>query len=350
MTSKIFRHWMVLALLLATTLFPMVQAGPQVSIPPTPNQVKPTLIVGPLEPQFQNATVSADSGTTVMFTSFITITKPPLITVNVALSSSCSAGFPTTVTPDSIAFTQSGTVQITIAVVVPAKASMSNMIQVEVDATATMPGLSTTASSSGLLGISQYFDIGAKAETKKGSGNPQEFIITVQNTGNGNDSFKLDIADKNALEKEGFRFDFSKTMITDVPQEGNVSVGLKVSYGLSTPAGKKDIRVTITSMNSTNEGNKEVTKETSITVDVGAMGGGGSQTVLVVGLIVLIAIISVVLSFMIKRRTRVKGGKVIRVATPVKKAGDENGEDEPLKEPEEIVNDQKDAKNAEHED
>jgi hypothetical protein len=349
MSSKIGRTMLLLAMFLFASIAPIAQSAPYT--PPNPSQIKPTLIISALEPQAQNATVSSTTGTTMTYTADITVTKPPLVTVTVKLSASCSASFPTTVTPDSITFTQTSTVAITVTVVVPAKAPMSNNIVVMVTGVATMPGLSMTAVSSAILGISQYYEITAKAQTIKGSGNPQEFRIDVNNNGNGNDSFSLDIVDKAALEKDGYQFIFSALTLYNIAPNGNASFKLRVTYGLSTPSGKHDIKVKITSLNSTTGAEKPCVIEVPVSVNVGAFGGGGSQTYLVAGLIVLIVIIALMLAVMVRRRARVKvGGAKVLSARPIKKVGDENGEDEPLKEPEEILNDQKDAKLAEHED
>ncbi len=347
MSSKMGPTVMLLAMFLFASIAPFAQSAP--STPPLPDQIKPTMMLSALEPQSQNATVSSTAGTTMTYTADITVTKPPLVTVTVKLSATCSAKFPTTVTPDSITFTQAGTVAITITVIVPAKSLMSNSIIVLVSAVATMPGLTVTAMSSALLGISQYFEIVAKAETLNGKGNPQEFRIDIINAGNGNDSFSLEIVDKAALEKAGFRFELSQSTIPDMPPNGNASVKLKVSYGLATSSGKRDIKVKITSVNSTVSSEKPYVIQVPVSVDVGALGGGGSQTYLFVGLVVLIVIVAFMLAVMVRRRAKVKGFKVL-TARPVKKVGDENGEDEPLKEPEEVVNDRKDAKTAEHED
>jgi len=151
------------------------------------------------------------------------------------------------------------------------------------------------------------------------------------------------------LEKAGFHFELSPTTITGLPANGNASVKLKVSYGLATSSGKRDIKVKITSVNSTVSSEKPYSVEVPISVDVGALGGGGSQTYLLAGLVVLIVIVAFMLAVMVRRRSRVRGVKAL-VARPVKKVGDENGEDEPLKEPEELLNDRKDALIAEHED
>jgi hypothetical protein len=348
MSSKIGQTVMLLALFLFASIAPVAQSATYT--PPVPDQMKPTLMISALEPQNQNATISSTTGTTMTYTADITVTKPPLITVTVKLTSSCSANFPTTVTPDSITFTQSSTVAITVTVIVPAKSPMSNNIVVTVTGLATMPGLSITAMSSAILGISQYYEVAAKVETLKGSGNPQEFRIDVNNVGNGNDTFSLEIVDKAALEKEGYQFIFSTLALSDIAPNGNTSFKLRVTYGLSTPSGKHEIRVKITSMNSTVGAGKPYAVEVPVSVNVGAFGGGGSQTYLVAGLIVLIIIVAFMLAVMVRRRARIKGGAKVLSARPVKKVGDENGEDEPLKEPDEILNDQKDAKLAEHED
>jgi hypothetical protein len=347
MSSKMGPTVMMLAMFLIALIAPSAQAAPYT--PPTPTQIKPTMMISPLEHQTQNATISSTAGATMTYTADITVTKPPFVTVSVALSASCSAGFSTSVTPDSITFTQTSTVAITVTVVVPAKSPMSNNIVVVVTGLATMPGLSITATSSAHLGISQYHEIVAIVKTLKGSGNPQEFRIDVNNVGNGNDTFSLDIVNRAALEKKGFQFIFSSLTLSEIAPNGNVSFKLRVIYGLSTPSGKHDIKVKISSVNSTATSEKPYVVEVPLTVDVGAFGGGGSQTYLVAGLIVLIVLVSFMLAVMVRRRSKVKVTKVM-LARPVKKVGDENGEDEPLKEPEEVVNDQKDAKTAEHED
>jgi len=331
-------------LLAAVMAVSCIQAEP--ISPPAPMQFKPTLTIATLTPSNQNVSVTVDTGATASYSSKVTVTKPPGMTLTVTLTASCAAGFPATVTPNSITFTQPGTIPITINVVVPAKARMISGTQVRIDAVATYIGGSAVASSAGSLGVKQYYDIGASVVVDKGSGNPQKFQIMVQNKGNGNDTISLDIVDRSALEKNGFRFDFTKTKLVDVQSDENVSVGLEVSYGVATPSGKKEIKVKVSSQNSTDGGGKAVSIEAPVNVDVGALGGGGAQTYMIVGLIIMVIFVVVILLVMYKKKKLGKAfkGRIIKIPQGPKGAAKNEGKkatSDEKKKPDENDNEEK---------
>jgi len=303
-------------------------AVPGPTVPPSPTQLVPTLMLSSMTPMNQNATVTASSGSSVTFDFKVTVTKPPLITITVKLTGRCAASFPMTVTPDSITFTQPETVQAKATVVVPARSWATNGIRVTVDGVATWPGGSVTASTQGSLNVLQYHGVKATVDTLIGKGNPQELQVHIQNMGNGNDTFVLEVANKADLDKDGIRFEFSQTQVEQLRPDANATVKLKVSYGLSTPSGKKEVRVRISSINVTQGSAQAGAIEVSVYVDVGALGGGGSETYIVVGLIVLIIIIAIVLLFWYRKKAREKGatGRVIKLTEKPKvpsKAKDE---------------------------
>jgi len=329
------RHLLQLASVILMTLVlaaSSIQAGP--TTPPTPMQFKPTLVISTFSPPDQNVSVTADNGATASYSAKVTATKPPGLTMTVTLVASCAAGFPAAVTPNSIVFTQPGTVSITINVVVPARSQMITGTRVEVDATATYIGGSAYAVSSGSLGVKQYYDIAATASVVKGSGNPQKFQITVQNKGNGNDTFSLDIVDRSSLEKDGFRFDFSKTMLNDITPDENVTVNLEVSYGVATPTGKREVKVKVSSLNSTKSGGNAVSIEAPVSVNVGALGGGGSQTYMIVGLIIMVIFIVILLFVMYKKNKLGKAfkGRTIKIPQGTKGTTKNEGKKAPSEE------------------
>ena len=95
--------------------------------------IQPTLSISPLDPQAQEVEPDPEDIMNAMYTATVTVSKLPAIgTVTVHLAGSCTAGFPTIVSPDEIAFTTPGSVEITIQVIVP-QAAYTSVSRVQVD-------------------------------------------------------------------------------------------------------------------------------------------------------------------------------------------------------------------------
>lgn len=301
-----FLSIMIITLLIVPQL---VMAGPAIEEKPEQFSLRPTLTISPLDPQSAQANVTAKDGATVTYTGTVTVTKPPVGTVTVYLDGETSSGYLMTVEPSTIPFTSPGTVAFTAVVMVPQGASANGTTKVMVAGIASYPGGSRSAYSTATLEIGQYFDMELLVIPVKKTGNPQEFNIVIRNTGNGNDTFSLSFPDTKDLENDGFDLSVSNHRSEELMPNGNGTIKVKIGYGVSTPSGKRSIKVRVTS-DSSKAGENETYKDVLINMDVEALGGGSTESFMLIGGIVASIVILVLAVVLIMKRRRQRTGPV----------------------------------------
>ena len=235
------------------------------------------------------------------FKTTLTVEKPPMGMVMVQLDGSTSTGWTTTVDPQSIPFTKSGSLEISIAVVIPQATPVMSAATLMVNALATYPGGSAASSTTGTIQIRQYFKGSMNLTPELGLGNPQHYIIAVYNKGNGNDSFNIRLPDGGEVSKKGFLVALSKTETGIIIQDGHENLELVVEYGPTTLAGRHSIRILIESVGSLKDGGTPFRTESVVQIEVNPITGKSGQTVSIIA-IAMISIVGVVVLLVVRRR------------------------------------------------
>lgn len=147
-----------------------------------------------IQPQTGIANVSNMYNSVVSYHTNLTITKPPAVgTVEVNLTANCSAGFVATPRPDHVVFVQPGSVPITIDVFVPKGTPQMDNVYVNLKGVASSPGSTYEGAARAKLVVEQYYLGNISLVNKRRDTYMTEYIIQVENTGNGNDTFQLSI-------------------------------------------------------------------------------------------------------------------------------------------------------------
>jgi hypothetical protein len=170
--------------------------------------VQPTMKISPLNPQSQEVVVSPSSLGSALFNAIVTVTKPPAVgIVTVQLDGSCSTGWTVVVSPPVIPVTSPGDTLITITVVVP-QATPSKMIcRLSITGTATYPGGATTAASSGVVTVSQYFRLNPQSQQPfliLAPGSQATLQLDIYNRGNGPDTVSMDLTNLKDIKEKGW--------------------------------------------------------------------------------------------------------------------------------------------------
>jgi hypothetical protein len=170
--------------------------------------VQPTMKISPLNPQWQEVKVSPSALGSAMFTAIVTVTKPPAVgRVVVQLDASCSTGWTVVVSPPVVPFTAPGDTAITVTVVVPQATPSKLVCRLGVYGTATYPGGATTAASSGVVSVSQYFRLNPQSQQpflmlKPGS--QATLQLDIYNRGNGPDTVSIEITNLRYIKRIGW--------------------------------------------------------------------------------------------------------------------------------------------------
>lgn len=187
------------------------------------------------------------------FNGTVTVEKPPMVIVSVQLDGSCSTGWPTTVSPQNIPFTTSGTQDFTVTVVVPQATPSSSIGRVVVSGIATYPGGSTTDSGTAIVNINQYYRAFGNVTPALGVDNPSDYTIVAMNYGNGEDVLKISIVDLSTHKDNDLSFTLSKTKTETLDQSDEETIELTVEYGLQAPSGQYKFTIRFTSEGDTSE-------------------------------------------------------------------------------------------------
>ena len=237
---------------LATMLVACIAPCPGVDALPNPVPVL-TLSLTPTQLQ---AHVTQTQNGPVMFGGNATVEAAfGFMTVTVTLSASCI--WPAIVSPSTMTFTSTQSQLFHVTVVVPPRTSALGIGQLIISGTAKAPGMPTaTATANAVVTVDQYFvfDISTPDSTLAGAapGRTVSGRFTINNTGNGLDSFRIALTDPSdavALysgrtsvdiqQQESAAIDFSLTVSSDATYATGTNVG---------------ISFTVTSIEAENEG------------------------------------------------------------------------------------------------
>jgi len=263
----------------------------------------PTVSITPLEPQEAYVTVTEKDVGSATFKATVSVDKPPIGIVMVQIDGSTSTGWPTVVSPQSIPFTSSGDLEITITVTVPQATPCTSVGNVMVSVVATYPGGSTNAQSSGIVKVHQYFDAVLNIDPALGVENPQHFKIMVKNKGNGQDTFELTLP-FNALDsKNGITTDIQKPRTSTLQTDNNESLEVVAQYGPTAPVGKYKFIVRVTSQGSVNSGNNTFSADYPLYLEVSPVIGQSGVSVSLIA-IAIFAVVGVVAFFVYNRKKK----------------------------------------------
>ena len=281
-----------------------------------PMPLKPTLTISTLDPPTAYVDPTADSIGSVTFHANVTVDKPPLGTVMVSLDGSTSTGWPTVVSPQSLPFPTSATVEISITVVVPQATPATSVGHVVVNGLATYPGVSSSATSSATLLVNQYFGCALNATPRQGTENPQTFKLLIRNYGNGEDSFSLSILVQEALSKAGLSFSFEATKTQKLQQDTNQTVKVTVKYGPTASSGMKDFYVRAISDGAKAAGNDSAFTDVLLTIEVKLLSGTAGISIGIVAVVIIVTV--VVTLFVAKKKGKLRFGKKTKENPKVK--------------------------------
>ena len=287
------------------------------NLTPVSAQIVPEVSLGPLDPLETWTQVYPDSISKEYFNGTVTVSKPPAIgIVQVQLDASTSAGWTAAVSPQTIPFTESGTVDIHIEVVIPqaTPATTDNPQRVHVTAIATFPGGSDQDTTEATINILQYFRISVQSVESLSKDNPAEFNLDIYNRGNGKDSVKLEISPSSTHLESILTISFETPTTPQIQMDEYATVKVVVEYDYKDVEVKKyTIYIKATSIGS-QKSDKIVEVEYSIGIQVEELNivniiprYGTSILGVIIFIIILISLI-VVYRKMKKRRTR-KGVK-----------------------------------------
>jgi hypothetical protein len=188
--------------------------------------------LGPLNPQEQTVTVTPSSIGSASFVGEVTVQKPPVreIVANVDLDGSCSSGWSTVVSPQSIPFEEAGSVQYTVVVVVPQATPSYHVCNLKVEAIMTYPGGQDNDTTGATVYVEQYYRIEPTSPGAFQDDNPVEFKLDIYNRGNGPDTFRVEFDEKTKALESKFKMKLDKTTTSEVPIDLYETVTLTVSF------------------------------------------------------------------------------------------------------------------------
>jgi hypothetical protein len=319
MIKKGFRFlivlWIILSLIFSIIILPLA-ALPIVA---TTSPGLPDVTLELIDPN-QTAHVAPGEEGTVEFDGVAHVTKPPGTRVVVSLTAEDTWGS-AVVSPSSILFSQNGEQPFTVTLHVPQKESCETIGTVTVTGRWAMypGGLSGPAEPNegveGMIFIEQYYKFTTSVsdtyiETTPGS--EVEFKILIENIGNGNDTFLIQLLDSDKLSDKGFKTKLSQVRV-DLPINIRVAtIILTVDTPSSSSAvGQNTIRVDVCSENGVNEGVPH--DILSMVVDIPEKTIFQTNEFYVsISIIILVIIIGIVIIIrrMKKKKKRIKNSKV----------------------------------------
>ena len=213
-----------------------------------------TLTLSAMNPQSHEVVVTPSSIGEARFNLTATVEMPSIIpmTVMVTLDGSTSTGWPTIVSPQTIPFSNSGTVHLNVTVVVPQATPASAIGKVIVSGQATFPGGSKSATSSAMVTVHQYYrlQLTANYESVTTTNDTLSMVLNIYNRGNGLDQFDIELTNSDALKEKGLTVVFNLTRTFSVPQDEYCSILITVSYDGSNRPIKESLNILVTSLRS----------------------------------------------------------------------------------------------------
>jgi hypothetical protein len=219
---------------------------------PVRGQIGVSITLSAMSPQSKEVVVTPDSIGSAQFQLTATVDMPSLIpmTVMVQFDGSTSPGWSATVSPQTVPFEESGTVNVTVTVVVPQATNAAIIGHVMVEAYASYPGGSKTTQSNATVTVRQYYrfqpqSIQSFATT---TNDTLDFVLDIYNRGNGDDRFEIELTNRVALDAEGFTIALNQTRTGTVHQDEYASVSITVSYDGSKRPFKDYLNFVVTSL------------------------------------------------------------------------------------------------------
>ena len=138
--------------------------------------------------------------------------------VTVTLTAVVNTGWPVVISPSTMAFVDPGTQGFQVTVIVPPSTSSLLTGNVIVTGSAKAPALSPVmAAASGVVTVSQFFDLTIEAEQPLRQVKPGELtynVVNVHNEGNGQDTFELEVENNEKLVEDQYTVLLGSTDIT----------------------------------------------------------------------------------------------------------------------------------------
>lgn len=185
--------------------------------------LQPTLTISPLNPDAREVVVTPSSIGSASFSGTISVTKPPAVgIVTVQLDGSCSTGWNTVVSPQTVPFTAPGDIQITVTVVVPQATPTSSIGKVLISGIASYPGGTKSASSSATVTVIQYFRINPQSQNPfvvMSPGTQAILTLDLYNRGNGLETMVIDFTNLKKLQDKNWVITPSTYQVDNVPTD-----------------------------------------------------------------------------------------------------------------------------------
>jgi len=211
-------------------------------------QAAPKVTLDPLTPGNVTIYPSGAQTTTLIFKTILHVDKPPVGTLDVQLTTSTARGWVADVTPTSIEFTQPGSQFIKVTLTVPQNAQAHMVESVSVMAQAYYTGGHTEDYAGAIIKVLPRYSVKIETSPVRGTKNPQIFKILLQNEGNGNVSYKLEVMDQSDLLKDGVHAQLKQEETKILAPYQKETVELTVGYDAWAPNGEVAINVKITTV------------------------------------------------------------------------------------------------------
>jgi len=245
----------IIALLLLSML-PASGAG--AGAPPQPPALGPQVTLS-LSPSTGEANVSYSKPGTVDFDGTAQLDRPPVSRVVVTLNASIDTGWGSGCSPSLLAFSSNEPQHFTVTVSVPpgTLASLAGNLRVVADASG--GGFSSSSSANATVTVQPYYQLAVRCESPTvniTAGGKARFKIDIQNQGNDNDSFNIDIGNEKELRASGWSFGLILPTIPFVPPGASMPVYVEVEAprGLSNGNDPVTIDLSVTSRKSLSRG------------------------------------------------------------------------------------------------
>lgn len=240
------------------------------------------------------------------FSGSVMVERGPVGDVRVTLTPYCSESSWTVMAyPNIISFDTSATRYFSILVSIPMYTTADVKADIEVHGVAEFHGGETIEDhASAVAGIRPVYSANIVADPAKGTKNPQNFNIKVTNFGNIKDTFDIDIANRDKLERDGFDLDIRKVVTRAlIPRDWDSTI-LEVSYDRGTGAGSYKVELVATSNAAMMRENLTVTSTLELIIVVETSGLTGLHITLLLGVLLIMAIMVAAVAMARRRRGR----------------------------------------------
>ncbi len=241
-------------------LIPII-TSPSLASAETPLQVPGLQVYIELLEFNKTANVGPEDDGLVTFDGSVHVTKPPATEVIVTLSADSDL-VSATVSPVTLTFQTEGEQEFSVSARANSGESAETVGTVVVTGTwrLTPGGFTGTAQpAEGVTArvlIAQYYDFSLSTNTNKvetNGGDTVEFDLTIQNEGNGLDTFFIEVTNENDLNDKEFQVSVSESEV-DIYEHQSSIIKIFVTTPENTGEGKHELIVQVTSDNGATEG------------------------------------------------------------------------------------------------